>query len=294
LKDVQTGVEYKFPVKSEDLVWGSLQISPNQKMLTLMEWGYNDQHIRTSYILWVVDARANVLTRSSIKRADLGQLRWLDNERLIIDTEEYGSLLVVNPFTGEQQVVSNELPELYPYFQPGLWWPVSYSPDLEWVAYYSARHEKDDYMEGPVVYDLVTKQTLWKSSGDDGVGIGSDPAWSPDGQEVAVIDPRGDGDWQLYLIRHSGQAKPVLGENLPHKASSPSWSPDGRLIAFWNADSLMVYDRQTDQVFDTCIPALDRLVLLPQIGRQTASKLLYMDIQRNRFLLIGKKRLHIK
>jgi Tol biopolymer transport system component len=58
---------------------------------------------------------------------------------------------------------------------------------------------------------------------------------------------------QLYLFNHAGQVKAVLDESLPHDAFGFSWSPDGRYIAFWNADSLMIYDRQQDWVFDTCI-----------------------------------------
>jgi hypothetical protein len=247
LKDIQTGIEYKLPAVSKNSERGNLQISPDEKMLALMEWVYNDQHVRISTILWVVDARASILARISIKRADLGQLRWLDNERLIIDTEKYGTLLLVNPFTGEQKVISNELPNLYPYFSTGRWWPVVYSPDLEWVAYYSARTENGDYIEGPVVYDLVTKQVLWGA----GNGVGSNPAWSPDGREVAFTS--GMGKNQPYLINRSGQAKTVLSENLPHKAFELSWSPDGRYIAFWNANNLIVYDRQMDWVFNTCI-----------------------------------------
>jgi Tol biopolymer transport system component len=38
-----------------------------------------------------------------------------------------------------------------------------------------------------------------------------------------------------------------------HKASAPVWSPDGHFIAFWNFDNLIIYDRQTDRLVDTCI-----------------------------------------
>lgn len=172
---------------------------------------------------------------------------WLDDERLIIYTEKYGTMLLVNPFTGEQKTLASELPNLNPNFKPGLWWPVVYSPDLEWVAYYSLRKENGKNVEGPVVYNVVNKQTLWNA----GNGVGSDPAWSLDGQVLAFTG--GMNEHQLYLFSHTGQVKAVLDESLPHEAFAFAWSPDGRYIAFWNAERLMIYDRQMDWVFDTCI-----------------------------------------
>jgi hypothetical protein len=247
LKDAQTGDEYKLSAETKHVKHEYSQISPNRKMIAQMEWDLNDQIIAIRNVLWVFDARAKVLSKITFNRTGLRQPRWLDDERLLIDTEKYGTLLLVNPFTGEQRMIANKLPNLYPYFEAGLWWPVMYSPDLEWVAYYSAREENSGYMEGPVVYDLEAKKTLWGAAN----GVGSNPAWSPDGQEVAFAG--GMDEYQLYLISRSGQIKAVLGENQPHKAAELSWSPDGRYIAFWNDDSLMVYERQTNQVFDTCI-----------------------------------------
>ncbi len=252
LKDLQTGSEYKLPDNSVSSVFLGLEISPNQKLIALLEVVFNAQgahegsQIRT--VLWVFDARTEVVAKMAFDRTDIrGMLRWLDDERLLIDTEQYGVLLLANPFTGEQQVISDELPNLFPYPQPN--WPVVYSPDLEWVAYYSySARAQDGTTGGPAVYDVVKKQTLWNA----GNRVGSNPpVWSPDGQEVAFTG--GMGEYQLYLVNHSGQVNAVLDESLPHEAFAFSWSPDGRYIAFWNAERLMVYDRQMDWVFDTCV-----------------------------------------
>jgi Tol biopolymer transport system component len=213
-------------------------------MLAHIEGVDNPQSISTDNILWVVNAQAKVLAKVSFNRADLNSVYWLDNERLIIDTEKYGTLLVVNPFTGEQQIVSNELPNLFTYFNPWPMWRVAYSPDLEWVVYYGGQRPP----EGPVVRDVVKNQNLWQVKGEQRGW----PVWSPDGREVAIVG--GVKDTQLYLIARSGQTRPILSEYQPHNTFAPSWSPDGKYLVFWDNGSLMVYEKHTNIVIDLCIP----------------------------------------
>jgi Tol biopolymer transport system component len=248
LDDIQTGVEYKVPA-AESLLWaGAPQISPNGNTLALMELEYNPQTDKiTNDILWVIDAQGKILAKISFNRVNLGAVRWLNDKRLIIETNEYGTLLALNPFTQDQQGISNELPDLYTYSGPGgPWWRVEYSPDLECVVYFYMRNQQNGASQGIIVRDVIKKQNLWLSSDGDG----GRPVWSPTGQEVAVVDYR---EGQLYLINRSGKAEPILKRKLANQVNSPSWSPDGYHIAFWNADSLMVYDRQTGQVLDLCI-----------------------------------------
>jgi WD40 repeat protein len=248
LRDTQTGVEHKLPAIDYG-GYGNFQISPNRKMLALMEEFMNaDRTAPTNYTLWVVDARAKLLVKISLKRADIGDIRWLDNERLILTTGKYDTLLVLNPFTGKQQLVSNELPDLDTTFYPWLMWRVEYSPDLEWAVYYYQEPNQGGHsVSGSIARDVVTKQNLWKSSG----GYVDKPVWSPDGQEVAVTSAE---DGQLYLIKRPGPANAIMDDSMAaHKASAPAWSPDGHFIAFWNFDNLIIYDRQTDRLVDTCI-----------------------------------------
>jgi hypothetical protein len=251
LKDIQSEIEHRVPIKSIDLLWGTAQVSPNRDMFAIMEWEYDEKRTRIGYILWIFDAKVNVLSKIAIRRIDLGELRWLDNERLLIDTEEYGVLLLIKVFTGEQETITNDLPNSYPYDKSHLylWWPVTYSPDLQWVTYMTGRTEYGNvYMQGPIVYDLAAKQIIWNKAN----GVGSRPAWSPDGEALAFTG--GMDEYQLFIFDRSGNIKGVLDDSLPHRAFEFSWSPDGSYIAFWTEDSLMVYDREQDWLFDTCIP----------------------------------------
>jgi TolB protein len=56
------------------------------------------------------------------------------------------------------------------------------------------------------------------------------PALSPDGQQVAFMERRGD-DWDIYLVNSDGSDLRRLTTD-PALNGLPAWSPDGRAIAF--------------------------------------------------------------
>jgi Tol biopolymer transport system component len=285
LRDVASGTILLFPISSESPAIlmdvnrekkyelpsiGDGQVSLDGDKFAYIEQPKNDQNETTVFILWVVDARANVLSKIKFDQNDeiwklldarsdipikspmdknfyLGQLRWLDNERVILTTDTYSKLLVVHPFTGLRQVVSNELPLLDMFsFPGGPWWRVEYSPDLQWVAY---AYDEAGVSPGIIVRDVVSQKDLWKSPG----GEDNRPVWSPNGKDVAVV-----GEGQLYLVDRYGDAKPVLPIDVRQQVASPSWSPDGRYIAFWNSSeqatySLIIYEIQTGKLTNYCI-----------------------------------------
>jgi Tol biopolymer transport system component len=63
--------------------------------------------------------------------------------------------------------------------------------------------------------------------------IDGDPAWSPDGRQIAFR--RGAGiDAEIYLMNADGTNERLLATG-PGPDSDPTWSPDGGRIAFVSA-----------------------------------------------------------
>lgn len=249
LWDIQTGKKYKLPSTSAIAFdhYG-LQVSPNRNMLAYIENTSNQQQI-----LWVLDAHASVLAKHSFERNDIEQPRWLDNERLVFytaQTDQGGSVLVINPFTNQQMSISNELPKILRLqgLRGGtnITWLVEYSPDLRKVVYLSFL---DDNIAS-TFRDISSEKTVWQTLGYHPKGK---PVWAPDGQQVAV-----NSNEKLYLINISGHVQPVLNENASNQWGAildevPSWSPDGQKLAFWNKRNLAIYDMKTLQAVHLCI-----------------------------------------
>jgi len=63
------------------------------------------------------------------------------------------------------------------------------------------------------------------SAGDD-----IDPAWSPDGRQIAFASDR-DGNYEIYIMNADG-SNPIRLTNSPERDLDPTWSPDGKKIAF--------------------------------------------------------------
>ncbi len=59
-------------------------------------------------------------------------------------------------------------------------------------------------------------------------GRASEPAWSPDGEQIAYVDfsssPR-----RIFVIDADGSGPPVPIIGIPDQASGPTWSPDGKI-----------------------------------------------------------------
>jgi Tol biopolymer transport system component len=70
-----------------------------------------------------------------------------------------------------------------------------------------------------------------------GAGLASDPAWSPDGQQVAFKtnrDTNGTGPTEIYVVNVDGTGLRAVTQNAAasHFRFAPSWSPDSSQIAY--------------------------------------------------------------
>ena len=63
-----------------------------------------------------------------------------------------------------------------------------------------------------------------------GVQWQTDPAWSPDGTQIAFASAR-EGSFDIYVVKADGSDTRRLTSSNDHDRG-PSWSPDGRRIAF--------------------------------------------------------------
>jgi WD40 repeat protein len=245
--DIQSGIEHKLPFQNiKSMLYLGGDVSPNRNMLAYWGGFQNKAGDITDLTLWVTNPRGELLAKIMFNQTNLSNMRWLDNEHLLFysgQTLKDGTVIVLNPFTREQQFVSNNLPDFYYDDTLRLDWQVEYSPKLDWAVYLRK-------IEGnrliPTVYDTVIDKKLWQPPF---LGFDFDkPEWSPDGNEVAIIT-----NGQLYIINRSGRAMPILDENSHNQISKVSWSPNGQYVAFWNSYKFMIYDKQTGQVTDYCI-----------------------------------------
>lgn len=108
----------------------------------------------------------------------------------------------------------------------------SWSPDSTRVAYGRYWAESDGRVHfGVYVRDLATGEDRRVSGEDDAC----DPAWSPDGQWIALVRFQGFGETsRLALMRPDGSEERLLteGDRMPNSAFRPAWSPDSRSLCF--------------------------------------------------------------
>jgi Tol biopolymer transport system component len=65
-------------------------------------------------------------------------------------------------------------------------------------------------------------------------GLERNPAFSPDGQQIAYVRTTGGNSFDLY-VQIVGAGEPLPLTQTPWLEMSPAWSPDGRYLAFLRA-----------------------------------------------------------
>lgn len=258
LIDLETGNSYEqFPLQRDPYRLSDLHLSPDKTALAYYEHFLNTNGKLEKSVMWITNAKADVLAQISLSPDNAGQFRWLDNDHLQIyypeRTYQDGTVGILDPYSGEMQQLTNDLPNLFQIqYNELIPWLVEYNRDLETVVYLGRSH---DGKSGPVVWDISEQKVIWQHS-DVGTNYAI-PLWSPTWDEVAVVDNNG----QLYIINRDGKTNQLPKLETQTNVRSFSWSPDGNLIAFWNAydnfgqSKLMIYDNRISQVTDYCIVA---------------------------------------
>lgn len=103
----------------------------------------------------------------------------------------------------------------------------SFSPDGKKIVFRSERQGGGIFTMG-ATGESVTRLT----------DFGYFPAWSPDGNEIAIVtqnfdDPNNRGDFsELWIVNAATGEKKKLTQK-PIDAIQPNWSPHGKRIAYW-------------------------------------------------------------
>ena len=101
----------------------------------------------------------------------------------------------------------------------------AFSPDGRWIAY------RSDCGGGGIFVMGATGEARRRIA-----DFGYAPAWSPDGQELAVVTEQlgaptsRSSNSELWALRLDSGARRLVST---HDAMGPTWSPDGHRIAFW-------------------------------------------------------------
>lgn len=110
---------------------------------------------------------------------------------------------------------------------------VRLSPDGVTVAYVVGTYEEDKNKAHSVIWlaNLADGSTRRFTAGDT---ADMQPAWSPDGKQLAFVSARHEGKPQIFIIDTSG-GEPRRLTSAKDGATSPVWSPDGKRICYSSA-----------------------------------------------------------
>lgn len=228
-----------------------IDVSPGGEWIAYIEgFSYESGKSAIQDILIIADAN-NQINRIIPWEEEWGFITaWLDDTHLVIDIPPDNipttpaTLMTLNPFTGERQIIKPEYPDIYqfppiPYWKG--WGETVYDPTLTRVVYLRGGQNNDPSPLNYVLWDMTNNKSLasFRIIGD----LDTIPRWYTDGEQYAfapgLITDDPQNKWPAYeVIRVDRNG---LATQLSHLAayyqwtyiSDLSWSPDGEKIAFW-------------------------------------------------------------
>jgi hypothetical protein len=254
-----------YPFFISDAKLAEYAISPDAKWMAYIEREIDDAGLRTiarKLKLMSVDGRKQDLAYWPVDWQWI--IGWIDNQQIALSIPGYpdGTVVILNPFTGQWQVMPPDIPDLAlsSWLYPDWAFPSAfefYNPFLTQVVYASG-----DEGENFAVLDLGAQKQLWNGS------LYSYPKWSPDGAYLAAItDAYGNPGVQgLVGVDVNARARQVtlpIDSLYPHTIDHFTWSPDSRYIAVTN--NLALVDVVNRHVIDFCIESENKNTILPPV-----------------------------
>ena len=248
-------------------------VSPDRKHVAYINVGFDESGRITTEELTIATADGQRLVTLPYEDGWSAIAGWLNNHQLAInlagldleDSYTPPNLLALDPFTGDQAVLSSELPGIYDesQFLRWDWWGLTmFDPTLTRVVYLEA--------SGPGYIPL----TLWNVKGHFplvtlkyGFPISYPPVprWSQDGSSFIVEGYIEETDeYELFQVSRDGEVEQMTSLSAYQDAylTDYSWSPDGQFVAAWlttpqlsevKEAELIILDMTTKLVSHTCL-----------------------------------------
>ncbi len=271
-------------------------VSPNRRNLALWYIGVSESEGGglVDRVLVILDAKGK--RESETGMTGLLPVEWLDNDRIIMtptikQPSRPNDLVLLNPFTGEEQELQSDYPEIYGDSAHLYWGNYAssgtvYDPTLSLVIYPKFGIDSS----GVVLWDVKAEKEIVELPFGD---YGKRPKWAPDGSAFAIIALGRLYYDDIYLISRDGTVKRLtyLADTYPPVfIHEYSWSPDGKRIAFWMSRNsqkpftdlhLGVADLSTGEVIDYCSVG-NSMDLHPPVWSPDGTKLLVAAVDPQR------------
>jgi len=276
LNNVTTGTTQEL-LPSTNLHPIDIFTSPNREWLAYIAYQWEDnKYYRDGLVIVKNDGSLY----KNLNDENFQLIGWLDDEHLVfrvpvliptsdaypipsLDMTVVPPLLILNPFTGERQILEPDIPDLEPPIEIPWWngWSgLVYDPTLRYASYLGEA--------GFTLRDLENERTIASAPFD----VYSRPYWSPDGERFAVADSL-DHDrsaYEIFTMDLNGdvlQLSNLAAYHTSNYVSGLSWSPGGRYLAFWlsswdedtfyndviNPAALAVLDTISGKITNYCI-----------------------------------------
>lgn len=285
--------------------------SPDRTHVAYRRWILNEENEVTENSLIIADNAGQIIASVPFQEDHWSVYRWIDNQTLAIRWREEDrstsaglDIIWLNPFTGNEEFITT--PTKFPsdlYIDAGLltWeFPLVYDAKLHLLAYPGYT---ESYEEAIILWDVNARQDIARYPAEVFESL-QGPVWSPDEKIFAFAmaeyyDPSSPTirKQELFSINQDGELSRLTHLTKYYRQVSIghfSWSPDGRYIAFAyrnplsdNEDSIAIFDMETQEVTDYCLPGVNSpaLVWSPN-GKQIVVDISSTDSESRGVILI--------